>query len=126
MANILLVEDDESSRRYLALVLEQLGHEVRAVAGGQQALEEIEAHGCPDAIVSDLVMPGMDGNELIEQLRKREADCMAPVFFMLYTGQPTVSKVVSAVTSGADEVLIKPLDITKLAKALERVKPSRV
>jgi CheY-like chemotaxis protein len=35
MANILLVEDDESSRRYLALVLKQLGHEVRAVAGGQ-------------------------------------------------------------------------------------------
>jgi CheY-like chemotaxis protein len=121
MANILLVEDDESSRRYLALVLKQLGHEVRAVAGGQQALDEIESRGCPDAVVSDLVMPGMDGNELIEELRKREADCMAPVFFMLYTGQPTVSTVVSAVTRGADEVLIKPLDISKLAKALERV-----
>lgn len=120
MANILLVEDDESSRRYLALVLEQLGHEVRAVAGGQQALEEIEAHGCPDAIVSDLVMPGMDGNELIEELRKREADCMAPVFFVLMTGYPTVSRVVDAVTRGADEVMVKPLDIAKLQVALER------
>lgn len=121
MAKILLVEDDDASRQFLALLLGQWGHEVTAVEDGRQALAHITAHGCPDAVVSDLMMPEMTGDQLIEELRRREADCLSPVFFVLMTGYPTVSRVVDAVTRGADEVMVKPLDIMKLRAALERV-----
>jgi CheY-like chemotaxis protein len=70
MAAILLVDDDASLRSLAQIILEERGHRVLVADGGAQALQI--AHGDPgpiDLLVTDLVMPGMDGAELGRRLR---------------------------------------------------------
>ncbi|HJV37405.1 MAG TPA: PAS domain-containing protein [Geothrix sp.] len=66
---ILLVDDDELVRGTVPVMLEALGHEVLATAGGAQALERLEAGYVPDLVILDLSMPGMDGEETLRRLR---------------------------------------------------------
>lgn len=60
MARIVIAEDDPSLRHYLSVALERVGHEVHAVDDGEKALAAIGAGGY-DLLISDVVMPGMDG-----------------------------------------------------------------
>ena len=68
---ILLVEDEEAVRAFGARALAQRGYTVLEAASGVEALEVIEEHGSVDLIVSDVVMPEMDGPTLLRELRKR-------------------------------------------------------
>jgi CheY-like chemotaxis protein len=118
MLKILLVEDEPDALEFMALLLKQLGYEVKAALNGEEALRLLR-DDCPDVVISDLVMPGMSGDQLLAEIRKLDAAC--PIFFILLTGHPTVSRVVDAVTRGADEVLLKPVELHKLADALLHV-----
>ncbi|WP_243286872.1 PAS domain-containing hybrid sensor histidine kinase/response regulator [Geothrix terrae] len=71
---ILLVDDDELVRGTVPVMLEALGHEVLAAAGGPQALERLEAGYTPDLVILDLSMPGMDGEETLRRLRLLRPD----------------------------------------------------
>lgn len=122
MMTILLVEDDPDSLEFLSLLLKQWGYAVVPATNAQDALD-LTRLGCPDVIISDLMMPKMDGNELLVEIRKLESTCTT--FFIMLTGFPTVSRVVDAVTRGADEVLVKPLDVGKLAEILNRVRKEK-
>jgi two-component system response regulator GlrR len=115
MMKILLVEDDASAMEYMGALLRGHGYAVRCAASGLEALRCIDAE-CPEAVISDLVMPGMDGNTLLREVRKMADRC--PVTFIVLTGQPTVTTVVGAVTDGADEVLLKPVDVDRLLAIL--------
>ncbi|WP_243303479.1 PAS domain-containing protein [Geothrix oryzisoli] len=66
---ILLVDDDELVRGTVPVMLEALGHEVLATAGGPQALERLAAGHAPDLVILDLSMPGMDGEVTLKRLR---------------------------------------------------------
>lgn len=68
MAKILVVDDSRLTRRMIASALVADGHDVLQAANGLEALEAFRAH-TPDCVVSDLLMPEMDGFELAEQLR---------------------------------------------------------
>ena len=68
---VLVVDDEESVRRYVAHVLAAVGYEVTATSNGQEALDAFEARAF-DALVTDLRMPGISGDELARQLRQRE------------------------------------------------------
>ena len=70
---ILVVDDQPIMREVLAQILEDAGHEVRVSAGGIEALREM-AETAFDVLVTDLVMPGMDGLELIGEVRRRHPD----------------------------------------------------
>jgi len=75
---ILLVEDDRDMLEMLSDALESLGCEVVAAAGGAEALERAAAHpDGVDVVVTDLVMPGMGGRELVERLRASRPDVRA-------------------------------------------------
>nr|WP_275976309.1 PAS domain-containing protein [Geothrix alkalitolerans] len=71
---ILLVDDDELVRGTVPVMLEALGHEVLATAGGAQALDRLEAGYVPDLVILDLSMPGMDGEETLRRLRVLRPD----------------------------------------------------
>jgi DNA-binding NtrC family response regulator len=120
MADRVLIADDEpDSRRALGLLLSGWGYEVLETADGMEALDRALEYR-PTVIITDLVMPGMDGLALLEALR---AELPASSVILL-TGHGTVETAVSAMKEGAYDYLTKPVDVRRLralvAKAAER------
>ena len=79
MANVLVVDDDPAVRTTVRLVLERDGHKVSVAADGRAGLATL-APGGIDLLVVDLFMPGMDGLEMLREVRKHKADL--PVIVM--------------------------------------------
>ena len=115
MSRILVVDDKEMMRDSVATLLGRRGHAVVAVAGGEQAVAKIEARR-PDAVVTDLQMPGMNGLELLEEVRR--IDDSIPVVFM--TAYGTVETAVDAMRNGAFDYVTKPFTGEELEISVER------
>ncbi len=78
MATILVVEDTASERQLITNYLQESGYVVFNATNGQEALEQIQSRK-PDAVITDLVMPGMSGLELCRNLRKNPATQALPI-----------------------------------------------
>jgi sigma-B regulation protein RsbU (phosphoserine phosphatase) len=104
---ILAVEDDPVARAVLVRTLSKLGHEVLTVSDGMSALDLLA--GDPvRVVVSDWVMPGLDGLDLCRRLRARAGSDY--VYFILLTGKlPSESNQREAIEAGVDDFLQKPL-----------------
>src|SRR5512134_1886520 len=112
---LLIVDDEADSREALAELAGRWGYEVQSAADGSEALRRaIEWH--PDVILTDLVMPNMDGLWLLRAVRAELPDL--PV--LLITGQGTVQTAVQAIKEGAYDFIEKPLDPARLRVVLER------
>jgi DNA-binding NtrC family response regulator len=112
---LLIVDDEDDSREALAELAESWGREVRTARDGAEALRSaLEWH--PDAIVSDLVMPGTDGLWLLRALRTDLPD--VPV--VLLTGRGSVQSAVQAIKEGAYDFIEKPLEASRLRLILDR------
>ena len=112
---LLIVDDETDSRDALAELADRWGYEVQTAADGTEALRRaIEWH--PDVILTDLVMPNMDGLWLLRALRAELPDC--PV--VLLTGRGTVQTAVQAIKEGAYDFIEKPLEISRLRVVLDR------
>jgi two-component system cell cycle response regulator CpdR len=115
MARILLAEDDESMRRFLARSLERVGHEVFAVADGFEALPYV-AQGTIDLLVTDIVMPGMDGIELA-----RRASIEMPELKVIFiTGFAAVALRNRQLPKKNAKVLSKPFHLRELVSEIDR------
>ncbi len=108
---ILIVEDEEFSRQMLQGQLEKLGHEVVAVASGDEAWELLQREEFP-LIITDWMMPGLDGLGLVRLLRAREHAHY--VYIILLTAKTESSDVVQGILEGADDFLTKPHDSDEL------------
>jgi two-component system cell cycle response regulator len=103
----ILVADDEPTSRLIAqMALRDLGHQCRSVTDGLQAWEAFQEDR-PDVVISDWMMPGMNGLELCRQVR---ADTGGYTYVIMVTGQGAHGQIVEGMTAGADDYLIKPLD----------------
>ena len=80
MASVLVVDDDAASREYLRALIAHRGHHVQEAADGDTALR-IANQNRPDAIVTDVLMPGLDGCELARVLRSQPATASVPIVF---------------------------------------------
>ncbi len=114
-ARILVVDDDRFFREVLSLQLRNLGHEVHCAEDGQRALAELEP-GRFDVVVSDLLMPKLDGLALTGEIRKRLPDQEV----ILVTQQSQVATAVAALRAGASDFLVKPVEESELAERLNR------
>jgi putative two-component system response regulator len=118
-SRVLIVDDEESLRKVLRLGLAADGYDVREAADGEAALDMLGSWA-PDVIVSDLLMPGVDGIELLR--RAKAAD--DTLGFIVLTGVGTTAEAVQALRLNADDYLLKPYDVAELsisvARALER------
>jgi len=112
---VLIVDDEVDSRDALAELTQRWGYDVQTAGDGTEALRRaIEWH--PDVILTDLVMPNMDGLWLLRALRGELPDC--PV--VLLTGRGTIQAAVQAIREGAFDFIEKPLEVPRLRIVLER------
>jgi DNA-binding NtrC family response regulator len=112
---ILIVDDEVDSRDALAELTQRWGYDVQSASDGTEALRRaIEWH--PDVILTDLVMPNMDGLWLLRALRAELPEC--PV--VLLTGRGTIQTAVQAIKEGAYDFIEKPLEVPRLRIVLER------
>jgi len=115
MARILLAEDDNSVRHFLARSLELAGHEVLAFADGEDALPVLTA-GPFDILISDIVMPRMGGLELA--MKAKEITPGLPVIYI--TGFAAVSVEEADGGEGINQLLSKPFHLNSLVDAVDR------
>ncbi|MEH1129458.1 GGDEF domain-containing response regulator [Micromonospora sp. CPCC 206061] len=108
---ILVVDDDPDIARFVQVNLRLHNFEVVLAGDGEEALEVIEEHR-PDLAVVDLMMPRMDGLELVRRLRANPMTAALPVIMLTAKGM-TVDKVVG-LSVGADDYLVKPFDTLEL------------
>ncbi|WP_149537557.1 hybrid sensor histidine kinase/response regulator [Siccirubricoccus phaeus] len=113
----LIVEDEPLMRRYLAECLRHEGYEVRLAEDAGQALAALEAGERCDVLVTDLVMPGMDGIALIEATRVLRPGLGA----VLLTGTGKVAEIAPQATRGGFALLRKPVSPAELADCLVRL-----
>ena len=112
---VLIVEDDAPARKGMADLLSLWGYEVTTASDGAEALERV-AEESPAVVVSDLVMPGMDGLALLSALRVDHPE----ITVIMLTGQGSIESAVQAMKEGAYDYLTKPLDPARLQILLER------
>ena len=118
MARILLAEDDDSMRDFLAKALSRAGHEVEAVADGEDGLDVLgEAPGQFELLLTDIVMPGVDGIELA----RRAAEVDPGLKIMFITGFAAVALNAGASAPKDAKVLSKPFHLRDLVDEVAKV-----
>jgi DNA-binding NtrC family response regulator len=125
MSRILVIDDEQVIRELMREILERGGYETVGAETPERALELLDEQDV-SLVVSDIVMPGLTGLELLEEVRVRRPSL--PV--VLVTGAGTFENVSQAVTRGADGLVIKPFSHADLqnavAGALERARRTRI
>ncbi len=111
---LLIAEDSRTQREVLRTNLQEAGYEVLASADGEEALEQL-SHGGIDMLISDVVMPGMDGYELCRLAKAH--DRRLPV--ILLTSMTDPLDVVHGLQAGADNFLRKPYEFSHLRSRIE-------
>lgn len=116
MKTILLVEDNPDDKRVVLNILEKnnVTNEVVVASDGETAIKKLTGEGeealSPDLILLDRRLPGMDGIEVLKQIRSHEATRVIPV--VVLTGMAGPSEIRKAYELGANSVVIKPTNIT--------------
>lgn len=118
---ILIAEDEKISRRILEMTLTNASYDVVTVEDGVKALESIQKD-VPDMLVTDWMMPELDGLELCR--RVRGLDLSSYVYIILLTALTQKEKIIEGLDAGADDYITKPFERTELlarVRAGERV-----
>jgi two-component system, NtrC family, response regulator AtoC len=115
--SILVVDDDQSVRSYLSDFLTSCGYTVECAESGDQAVTRLAGGYVPCVIVQDIVMPGINGIEVLESVKKINPSI--PVIILSAAGQ--IKTVVDAMKMGAADFLVKPFEEQELELAIENV-----
>ena len=107
---ILVVDDERAVRESLRRALELEGYEIELAEDGSQALERLESEAEPDAMVLDILMPGVDGLEVSRTLRRKGSKL--PI--LMLTARTQVEDRVEGLDAGADDYLTKPFALEEL------------
>ncbi|TVP75274.1 MAG: sigma-54-dependent Fis family transcriptional regulator [Gemmatimonadales bacterium] len=116
MAHLFIVDDEESIRSILRQLFEYEGHRVTEAGSGEAALKALESMR-PDAVFLDVKMPGMDGLQILDEIRERDSDLQV----VMISGHGTIDTAVEATRRGAFDFLQKPLDTDRLLVTLRNV-----
>ena len=114
---LLLVDDDRAVRETVATFLERLGHEVIQGTNGREGLE-LYASSKVDIVISDIMMPDIDGLEFLRALNEQGED----VELIFITGHGDLQTAVDALREGAFDFFTKPVRLEELTAALERTR----
>jgi len=115
---VLAVDDSRTIRDLLHLALTDAGYDVRLAEDGQDALEKL-ADFTPDAIISDINMPRLDGFGLVEAVRRMDRCRGTPILVLSTESAPELKA--RARAAGATGWIVKPFEAPKLVKALQMI-----
>ncbi len=110
-ARVLVADDNTDMREYLTNLLRGSGYRVSGFADGRQALEAIRAQ-VPDLVISDVMMPGLDGLQLLTALRRDPRTAALPVLLLSARAEQEAS--IEGLLAGADDYLVKPFAAAEL------------
>jgi two-component system, sensor histidine kinase and response regulator len=113
---ILCIEDDPGTRMSIRMMLEDSGFEMEEAENGKKGVE-LALNLLPDLIICDIRMPGLDGFETLEELRKHESTAHIPLIFL--TGEDPRAHLRKGMNLGASDFLCKPIDMDDFIKAIE-------
>ncbi|MDP6850178.1 MAG: diguanylate cyclase [Planctomycetota bacterium] len=111
--NILIAEDDSVTCRMLQRTLESWGHNVFSAEDGDTAWALYQQE-LPNLVITDWVMPGIDGLELCRRIRAANLHSANPVYFILLTARNSVQSLAAGFAAGADDYIAKPFDNAEL------------
>lgn len=114
LARILIVDDEDIVLKSCLRVLQKLDYEIDIAYSGQTALDNLEKKKY-DIVVTDLMMPGMDGMQLLEEIKKRYPD----VIVIIFTGYATVDTTRQALKAGAFDYIPKPFTPDELRNVID-------
>ena len=114
MFNILVVEDDQELRELFCTVLRENGYHPLEAGDGAAALEVLDKEYI-DLIISDIMMPNIDGYTLIRELR--EANYMMPI--LMITAKDSASDKQACFRAGIDDYMVKPIDVNEMIWRVE-------
>lgn len=110
---VLMVDDEAQFRATTRKILNRKGFDTRLAACGEEALEKLDEN--PDVVILDIKMPGMDGHQVLEEIRTRYPDL--PVIML--TGHGALPSAMEALNQGAFDYLSKPCDVNLLAAKIK-------
>lgn len=122
MARLVIAEDSPHMLRLLEMTLRKAGHTWTACAAGDIALAAIQSQR-PDAAILDIIMPGMDGLDVLSALKADAATAGIPVIMLTARGQTLTRQ--QAEESGASAFLTKPFSPTELLATIGGLTPSQ-
>lgn len=115
MKKIMVVDDDPGIRELIRLYFEVDGYEVVSYSTGEDALANY-LHDMPDAIIQDIMLPGIDGNEVVRSIRTYSS-----VPIIMLTAKSGSEKMIAGLQNGADDYMEKPFDPKVLVARVEAV-----
>ena len=121
MARLLVIDDDPQMRRSLAIALADAGHTVTTAADGRDGLQAL-GDGAVDIVITDIVMPEMEGLETIRELRSRRPDLK--IVAMSGAWSDSISYLKMAKAFGAHYSLAKPFELQALLDLIDRASAS--
>jgi two-component system chemotaxis response regulator CheY len=119
MPTALVVDDSKTIRTILSRTLTQLGYEVRQAENGREALEVLDAEKAVTLVLTDWNMPGMNGLEVVKQIRKKPE--LASLVIVMVTTETEMDHMAAALEAGANEYVMKPFTKEILVEKLQLV-----
>jgi two-component system NtrC family sensor kinase len=120
MSKILLIDDEETNVRVLAMSLRSDGHEILSAISGQEGLAVFNAER-PEIVITDIKMPGMDGIEVLRQIKIMEPDAEV----IIITGHGDIDNAIEALKLGASDFINKPIRDDVMTVAIQRAEEKR-
>lgn len=119
---VLIVDDEPNIVQTLQDRLEMNEYEVITACNGQEGLEQA-IHGQPDVILLDVIMPVMDGHEMLEALRK-QPEC-GDISVIMLTARSQTQDIARANACGIEDYIVKPFDLSELLEKIESIVENR-
>lgn len=113
---ILCVEDDDFALQEMALFLKKRAGKVFTASDGMEGIRQYEIHK-PDIIIVDILMPHMDGMEMIRRIRKKNRD----VHVLIVSSVSVLDTVLESINLGIDNYIVKPLEFSELEEKLNQI-----
>ncbi len=118
--SILIVDDEVSFREVLKMAIEPWGYQVYLAEDGKEALALYDAIN-PDLVLSDMVMPNLDGLDMLRALKRQHPGSIV----ILFTAYASLANAIAAIREGAADMLTKPVDLARLRTQLESLLSER-